>query len=74
MQNAPREQREVRGLTISAMGAENPTTKFDLTLYVMEARGRIVGEVEYNTDLFDAEQHREDDEKPGGDAGGSGRR
>ncbi len=53
MQNAPQEHREVRGLTISTMGAENPTTKFDLTLYVMEVRGRVVGEVEYNTDLFD---------------------
>jgi amino acid adenylation domain-containing protein len=36
------------------LDSDNGTTKFDLTLSMQETEEELVGEVEYNTDLFDA--------------------
>jgi amino acid adenylation domain-containing protein len=44
---------ELPGLTMGAVKAPQITTKFDLSLYLSEARGRIVGGLEYSTALFD---------------------
>ena len=55
LQNAPRSQWELPGLKLSApvgMGGMS-TAQFDLTLSLQEARGRIVGVLNYARDLFD---------------------
>jgi non-ribosomal peptide synthetase component F len=43
------------GLQLQLLDIDNGTTKFDLTLFVWEANGQLVGKVEYNTDLFEEE-------------------
>ncbi|MBW4649608.1 MAG: amino acid adenylation domain-containing protein [Kastovskya adunca ATA6-11-RM4] len=45
---------DLSGLTWNALDIDNDTTKFDLTLRVTEVGGRLVGTLEYSTDLFDA--------------------
>jgi amino acid adenylation domain-containing protein len=46
---------ELSGLTWNALEIDNDTTKFDLTLGVTEVGGRLVGTLEYSTDLFEAD-------------------
>jgi amino acid adenylation domain-containing protein/non-ribosomal peptide synthase protein (TIGR01720 family) len=46
---------ELSGLTWSALEIDNDTTKFDLILRVTEVGGRLVGTLEYSTDLFNAD-------------------
>ncbi|MBW4543130.1 MAG: amino acid adenylation domain-containing protein [Symplocastrum torsivum CPER-KK1] len=45
---------ELSDLTWSPLTSNKDTTDFDLTLYVTEVRGELVGTLEYSTDLFDA--------------------
>lgn len=52
LQNAPFERFDLEGLTIEPFMAENPTAKYDLTLYTSETDDGLVCFWEYNTDLF----------------------
>jgi len=53
-QNAPRQSRELPGLTVSPVEIINETAKFDLSLYTWEEKEGLRARLEYNTDLFDA--------------------
>src|SRR6185436_5588163 len=55
LQNVPMGALELSGLNLTGVEVENTTSKFDLTLFVREAEGDLLGALEYNTDLFDAE-------------------
>ena len=55
LQNAPSEVLELEGLSLSAVGSAGETAKFELTLALQEQGGVIVGGVEYNRDLYEAE-------------------
>jgi len=52
LQNAPMSALELPGLTLSPLESDSGTAKFDLTLYMTETEGGLVGSLEYNTDLF----------------------
>ncbi|MFP5264067.1 MAG: amino acid adenylation domain-containing protein, partial [Blastocatellia bacterium] len=52
-QNAPSAEMAVTGLTIRRLKLPTETSKFDLTLTVMDSEPSMEGEVEYSTDLFD---------------------
>ena len=54
LQNAPRENLELPGLTLSQLASGNKTAKFDLTMFVTEGRRGLLVSLEYNTDLFEA--------------------
>jgi amino acid adenylation domain-containing protein len=54
MQNANAEAVESSGLTLSSIGTENRTAKFDLNLLLTETSSGIDAALEYKTDLFDA--------------------
>ncbi len=54
LQNAPREAPSTGGQQRRGLGAELGTAKFDLTLSMLEGRGRLAGSFEYASDLFDA--------------------
>jgi len=54
LQNAPMGRLELRDLTITPLEISNVTAKFDLTLSMEETEQGLAGELEYNTDLFDA--------------------
>ena len=51
-QNAPRDFRVADGLSMTPLQVDNGTSKFDLSLFLWEQDGRIVGHVEYRTRLF----------------------
>ncbi|WP_143046469.1 condensation domain-containing protein [Trichormus sp. NMC-1] len=53
LQNAPLEELQLPDVTITALQPEVQTAKFDLTLSMSERHGQLIGEWEYNTDLFD---------------------
>jgi amino acid adenylation domain-containing protein/FkbM family methyltransferase len=53
LNNAGREALELSELTPRSMGVNRETAKFDLTLSMLEGATRLVGAMEYNTDLFD---------------------
>jgi amino acid adenylation domain-containing protein len=55
LQNAPGEALELEGLSLSGVETAGETAKFELTLALQEQGGVIVGGVEYNLDLFEAE-------------------
>ncbi|MCK5056392.1 MAG: amino acid adenylation domain-containing protein, partial [Candidatus Aminicenantes bacterium] len=52
LQNMPREQLELPDLTLNSLYLGRQTSKFDLTLFMFEYEDRLIGRVEYNTDLF----------------------
>jgi amino acid adenylation domain-containing protein len=52
LQNAPMEDIEFPGLTVSVLNVDNGTAKFDLTLSMSETNKGLEGRLEYNTDLF----------------------
>ena len=54
LQNAPRENVELPGLTLSQLVSGHKTAKFDLTMFVTEGRRGLLVSLEYNTDLFEA--------------------
>ena len=55
LQNAPRPELELSDLTLSFLRAESGIARFDLTLFMWEDANGLVGRLEYNTDLFDAD-------------------
>jgi amino acid adenylation domain-containing protein len=52
-QNPPREAKATGGLKVGGVRAENPTSKYDITLALSEQDKGLVAAVEYATDLFD---------------------
>ncbi|NEO98537.1 MAG: amino acid adenylation domain-containing protein [Symploca sp. SIO2E9] len=53
LQNAPMREVELLGVTLTQLERESTIAKFDLTLSITETDRGLVGEWEYNTDLFD---------------------
>jgi amino acid adenylation domain-containing protein len=53
LQNAPMGRLKLPGLTITPMKMERVKANFDLTLSMTETEQGLIGELEYNTDLFD---------------------
>ena len=53
LQNATRPLAEVSGLSFERMEIETRTSQFDLALFLREREGKLIGFLEYNTDLFD---------------------
>jgi amino acid adenylation domain-containing protein len=54
MQNVPRHQPELPGLTLRSEATDTGMAKFDLTLFVVEQGSGLQAVLEYCTDLFDA--------------------
>jgi amino acid adenylation domain-containing protein len=54
LQNAPKSEVEMTGLTLSHISTAGVTAKFDLTLAMGNTDTGLAGVWEYNTDLFDA--------------------
>jgi non-ribosomal peptide synthetase component F len=54
LQNAPMRDLELQGLRLTPLPFDSRMAKFDLVLTVGETDGRLSGQLEYNTDLFDA--------------------
>jgi amino acid adenylation domain-containing protein/non-ribosomal peptide synthase protein (TIGR01720 family) len=52
-QKAPETILELPGLTLQPLEISNPTTKFDLTLSILEEKDGLTATFEYNTDLFE---------------------
>jgi amino acid adenylation domain-containing protein len=55
LQTMPAAPHAETGLTFAPVTVDSGTAKFDLTLFLEETEAGLVGEVEYNTDLFDRE-------------------
>jgi len=55
LQNAPMPELELPGLTLSSLEIDNATATFDLTLSLSESEQGLMGSLEYNTDLFEAD-------------------
>ena len=53
LQNAPMGEVELPGVTLCQLERASTIAKFDLTLSITETSQGLVGEWEYNTDLFD---------------------
>jgi amino acid adenylation domain-containing protein len=51
--NTPMSALELPGLTMSLLETDSGTAKFDLTLSMREIEQGLIGDLEYNTDLFD---------------------
>ncbi|MHC5747769.1 MAG: non-ribosomal peptide synthetase [Nostoc sp.] len=59
LENAPKVDLKLPGLTLSFMSGENSTAKLDLSLDMYETASELMGVFEYNTDLFnEATIHR----------------
>ncbi|HKU72542.1 MAG TPA: non-ribosomal peptide synthase/polyketide synthase, partial [Pyrinomonadaceae bacterium] len=54
LQNMPQSALLLEDVEISVLEVESGTAKFDLTLRISEDEGRLSGQVEYDTDLFEA--------------------
>jgi amino acid adenylation domain-containing protein len=54
LQNRPRRDLEIEGLTLSTLPVDTGTAKFDLSLDLVETANGLVGALEYNSDLFAA--------------------
>ncbi|MFN7945818.1 MAG: amino acid adenylation domain-containing protein [Blastocatellia bacterium] len=52
--NMPMESAELPGVTLLPFAADSHTARFDLTLLMNESQDGLSGNIEYNTDLFDA--------------------
>jgi amino acid adenylation domain-containing protein/non-ribosomal peptide synthase protein (TIGR01720 family) len=52
--NTPAQALDISGLAISELAIDNATSKFEMTLYMVQGEEGISGYLEYNTDLFDA--------------------
>ncbi|MDZ7307315.1 MAG: amino acid adenylation domain-containing protein [candidate division KSB1 bacterium] len=55
MQNVPLRPFELAGVQFRSLEVETKTASFDMTLIVMESGDGLAAELEYNTDLFNAE-------------------
>ena len=53
LQNVPHEALHLPGLTLSWVGGESATAKFDLLMALQERGAALEGSLEYSTDLFD---------------------
>ncbi|MEM7758012.1 MAG: condensation domain-containing protein, partial [Cyanobacteria bacterium P01_A01_bin.40] len=53
LDNVPKEDLKLTGLTLSFLDAKNLTAKLDLSLDMYETASGLAGAFEYNTDLFD---------------------
>jgi amino acid adenylation domain-containing protein len=53
LQNMPRSELKLPGLTLAPLSLGNATEKFDLTLTLQESQAGMVGTFSYATDLFD---------------------
>ena len=53
LQNEPMGELQLPDLTLTPLKPAVQTAKFDLTLSMEERNGQLIGEWEYNTDLFD---------------------
>jgi amino acid adenylation domain-containing protein len=53
LQNAPLPNVDLPGLTLSPIDVDADSSKFDMTLFMMDAGARLFGTVEYNSDLFE---------------------
>jgi amino acid adenylation domain-containing protein len=53
LQNTPAESLDLQGLHMRRMEADGAVARFDLTLALEERDGRLLGGIEYATDLFD---------------------
>jgi len=58
LQNLPEAKVDLPGLAMEPLDLPTRTAKFDLTLTLHEADGRLTGVLEYNSDLFRAETIR----------------
>ncbi|HEY0735673.1 MAG TPA: amino acid adenylation domain-containing protein [Herpetosiphonaceae bacterium] len=54
LQNTPLPVLALPDLTIRPVEAANNTAKFDLTVQIFEDNGALLGDFEYNTDIFEA--------------------
>jgi hypothetical protein len=54
LQNTPRPLRRPAGLSIERVDVLPATSPFDLSLYLRERDGELIGFFEYNTDLFES--------------------
>lgn len=54
LQNTPAERAAPAGLTLEPMEVENGAAQFDLSLYLRERGGRLLGFFEYSTEVFEA--------------------
>jgi natural product biosynthesis luciferase-like monooxygenase protein len=54
LQNVPREDLSLSGLSLSPVETSSGMSRFDLSLSMIERGDELRGMVEYNTDLFDA--------------------
>jgi amino acid adenylation domain-containing protein len=55
LQNAPRSERRLRGLTLRHIQADKSTAKFDISLGLTEEAAGLRGRLTYSTDLFERE-------------------
>ncbi len=53
VQNAPKEELRLSGLTLEGIPVRSAGSKFDLALFLTEAPDGVRGRLEYNTDLFE---------------------
>ncbi|HEY6186087.1 MAG TPA: amino acid adenylation domain-containing protein [Pyrinomonadaceae bacterium] len=53
LQNAPGQELRLPHLTLARMDVPGTTAKFDLSLLLEESAERLIGVIEYSTDLFD---------------------
>jgi amino acid adenylation domain-containing protein len=58
LQNIPQDSYELPTLKLSAVGTDTGAAKFDLTMFFHPAEDGLLGILEYNTDLFDADSIR----------------
>jgi amino acid adenylation domain-containing protein/non-ribosomal peptide synthase protein (TIGR01720 family) len=58
LQNAPTVALDAPGLVLMPLGAGSSRSNFDVTLWMSEVDGELIGDLQYNTDLFDAETIR----------------
>ncbi|BAY41871.1 nonribosomal protein synthetase (plasmid) [Nostoc sp. NIES-2111] len=56
LQNAPTETLHLPDLTLNSLKVESQTANFDLTLSMVEVDTELMGSIEYNTDLFNADR------------------
>ena len=54
LQNQPATTLDLGGVRANAVGAEHVTSKFDLSLHLLETPEGLAGAFEYSTDLFEA--------------------
>jgi amino acid adenylation domain-containing protein/non-ribosomal peptide synthase protein (TIGR01720 family) len=58
LQNAPAGSLDLPGLTLQPVNQESERSRFDLTVWMMERGGRLLGTMTYNTDIFEEDTIR----------------